>query len=56
VVDDCLVGDEAEDAESAWTRGTGQGLDLEHTPEQFCPGQSACAGGRGVVAWGLLVG
>ena len=56
VVDDGVVGDETQDAQAARAGWTGQGLDLGHMPEQFRPGESACASGRGVVAWGLLVG
>ena len=55
VVDDGVVS-EGQDAQFARACRTGQGVDLEHTPEQFRPGESACVGGRGVVAWGLLVG
>ena len=54
VVDDGVIGDEAQGAESDWTRGRSQGLDFEHTPGQFRPGQSVCAGGRGILAWGLV--
>ena len=54
VVDDGVVGDEAHDAEFSGTGGTGQGLDLQHPAQQFCPREPACTGGRRVVAWGLV--
>jgi hypothetical protein len=46
VVDDGVVGDEADDAQLSGACRTGEEFYLEHPAKKLCPGESACASGR----------